>query len=107
MGVGASPARPEAVDLAVALVCGLSPTAEAASSLDTGHPSPRLTLRLPLLRPLGPFVPPELERYRKYLQPEPFRPLTVIAAVHEIEAVAGRKEPASREGRPGYGPGGG
>jgi hypothetical protein len=88
------------VDLALAFVCDSSPTAEAASNLETGRPSPRLTFRLPLLRPLGPYVPPELERYHKYLQPEPFRSLTVIAAVHELEAGAGRLSPPGRGNRP-------
>ena len=84
---------PDAVDLAIALVFDPSPTAEAASSLDLGHEVPHLTFSLPLLRPLEQYIPPELERYRKYLQPEPFRGLTVLAAVHELEAVAGRREP--------------
>jgi hypothetical protein len=100
IGTGGPTEWPDAIDLAVALVCDPSATAEASSTLDAGHPTPRLTLRLPLLRPLGPYVPSELERYHKYLQPEPFRPLTVIAAVHEIEAVAGRREPAGRDGGP-------
>ena len=86
---------PDAVDLAIALVFDPSPTAEAASSLDLGHEVPHLTFSLPLLRPLEQYIPPELERYRKYLQPEPFRGLTVLAAVHELEAVAGRREPGA------------
>jgi hypothetical protein len=88
-GAGAPADWPQDVDLAVALVGDPSTDGEATASLDTDGAVPRLTLRLPLLRALQ-FVPSELERYRKYLTPEPFRPLTVLAAVHELEAVAGR-----------------
>src|SRR5262249_38333984 len=35
-----------------------------------------------------------------YLHPEPFRPMTVIAAVHELESVAGRLAPAPGDDRP-------
>jgi hypothetical protein len=80
---------PQDVDLAVALISNRSTDGEAAATLETDRGVPRLTLQLPLLRAL-PYVPSELERYRKYLSPEPFRPLTVLAAVHELEAVAGR-----------------
>jgi hypothetical protein len=104
VGAGAPTEWPEAVDLAIALVCDPSPTTEATSTVDTRRPSPRLTFRLPLLRPLGPYVPPELARYHKYLQPEPFRPLTVLAALHELEAVAGRRQPPGRDGLDGDGP---
>jgi hypothetical protein len=86
---------PDGVDVAVALVCEPSPVVEASSLLEFGRDSPRLTFRLPLLRPLEQYVPPELDRFRKYLQPEPFRPLTVLAAVHELEAVAGCRQSAS------------
>jgi hypothetical protein len=93
IGAGEPSCWPEEVDLAVALVCDRSPKGEAAATLDVSSAVPRVTLRLPLLRPLEEYVPPELERYRKYLQPEPFRPLTILAAVHELEAVAGRAAP--------------
>jgi hypothetical protein len=96
IGVGTPPEWPDAVDLAIALVCDPAATAEASALLDADHAVPRLTLRLPLLRPLSEYVPAELERYRKYLQPEPFRALTVVAAVHELEALAGRLQPASQ-----------
>ncbi|MCI0456376.1 MAG: hypothetical protein L0Z62_05290 [Gemmataceae bacterium] len=98
IGPATPPEWPDAVDLAIAMVCDSSPAAEASALLDTEHAVPRLTLRLPLLRPLEEYVPPELERYRKYLQPEPFRALTVVAAVHELEALAGRLQPAARNG---------
>jgi hypothetical protein len=90
IGTGSPSEWPDAVDLAIAMVCEPSPDAEASSLLEIEHAAPRLTLSLPLLRPLEDYVPPELERYRKYLQPEPFRGITVIAAVHELEAIAGR-----------------
>ncbi|MGL4554880.1 MAG: hypothetical protein ACRC33_27245, partial [Gemmataceae bacterium] len=93
IGAGAPAEWPDAVDLAITMVCEPSPEAEASSLLETEQATPRLTLRLPLLRPLEDYVPPELERYRKYLQPEPFRGMTVIAAVHELESLAGRIAP--------------
>jgi hypothetical protein len=93
IGTGAPAEWPDAVDLTIAMVCEPSPETEASSLLETEHPNPRLTLRLPLLRPLEEYVPPELERYRKYLQPEPFRGMTVIAALHELESLAGRIAP--------------
>jgi hypothetical protein len=88
-GTGTPADWPQDVDLAIALVGDQSAAGEASASFETDGAVPRLTLRLPLLRVLE-FVPSELERYRKYLSPEPFRPLTVLAAVHELEAVAGR-----------------
>jgi hypothetical protein len=90
IGSGAPTEWPDSVDLAVAMVCDASPTAETASLLETEHTAPRLTLCMPLLRPLQEYVPPELDRYRKYLQPEPFRGMTIIAALHELESLAGR-----------------
>jgi hypothetical protein len=98
IGSGTPAEWPDSVDVAIAVVCDPSLTAEADSCLDAGDAAPRLTLGLPLLRALDQYVPPELERYRKYLQPEPFRPLTVVAAVHELEAVAGRRESLARPG---------
>ncbi len=98
VGTGTPATWPEELDLAIALVCDPSPTGEAIAQLDMKHSVPRLTVHLPLLRPLVGYVPAELERYRKYLEPEPFRALTVIAAVHELEAVVGREETTNRNG---------
>src|SRR5206468_128671 len=95
IGVGAPTDWPQAVDLAIALVCDPNLQGEAAACLDAAGPVPCVTLHLPLLRALE-FVPSELERFRKYVQPEPFRPLTVLAAVHELEAVAGRGDGEGR-----------
>jgi hypothetical protein len=86
------PGWPDNVDLAIALVCESSPTAEPSANLEADAALPRITLRLPLLRPLEGYIPHELARYHKYLQPEPFRALTVLAAIHELEALAGRQE---------------
>jgi hypothetical protein len=105
IGTGTPPDWPDGVDLAVALVCDGAATAEASALLDTDQTVPRLTLRLPLLRPLSEYVPAELERYHKYVQPEPFRSLTVVAAVHELEALAGRLHSASHN-EPGSDAGG-
>jgi hypothetical protein len=62
IGPGTPPEWPDAVDVAVALVCEASPTAEASSLLEGDWPVPRITLRLPLLRPLEEYIPPELVR---------------------------------------------
>lgn len=84
---------PDDVDVAVALTCSHDPDAMATGSADLTRPVPRVSFTLPLARPLDPHhVPPELERYRKYLDPEPFRGLTVVAAVHDLEAFTGGGE---------------
>jgi hypothetical protein len=96
IGAGAPPEWPDSVDLAIALVCDPAASAEASALLEADQAVPRLTLHLPLLRPLSEYVPAELGRYRKYLEPEPFRALTIVAAVHELEVLAGRLHPASQ-----------
>jgi hypothetical protein len=89
VGTGNPPDWPRDVDLAIALVCDPAINSEAAASVHVAGTVPQITVRLPMLRPL-PFVPSEVEKYRKYLQPEPFRALTILAAVHELESIAGR-----------------
>ncbi len=89
VGAGSPPDWPRDVDLAIALICDAAADGEAVASVHVDGTVPQITVRLPLLRPL-PFVPSEVEKYRKYLQPEPFRALTILAAVHELESVAGR-----------------
>jgi hypothetical protein len=96
IGAGSPTEWPDAADLAIALVCNGAATGEASATLETDHSVPRLTFSLPLLRPLAEYVPAELERYRKYLQPEPFRALIIVAAVHELEALAGRLDRGPR-----------
>jgi hypothetical protein len=48
-----------------------------------------IVIRLPVMKPLEQQVPAELERYRKYVQPEPFRPATILSAVHDLEVYLG------------------
>ncbi len=89
VGAGGPSEWPQDVDIAIALVCDPALDGQPMSSVSVAGTVPQITVRLPMLRPL-PFVPAEVEKYRKYLQPEPFRALTILAAVHELESIAGR-----------------
>ncbi|MFQ6041404.1 MAG: hypothetical protein ACE5PV_11160, partial [Candidatus Poribacteria bacterium] len=102
---------PQDVDVCIALVCDASmqttthdfvlaqETTDAfglrdadvkpsASLMNDGQVS-GILMRLPVLRPLEEQLPAELERYRKYIQPEPFRPVTILTALHELESFLG------------------
>ena len=82
---------PEDVDVSIALVCDASMDSGAdlrAELLDKNEGS-CLLMRLPILKPLIDRVPADLQRYQKYVQPEPFRPITILAAVHDLEAFLG------------------
>jgi hypothetical protein len=92
---------PQDVDVCIALVCDASmqETTDAfglrdadvtpsASLLNEGQRN-CILMRLPVLRPLEERLPAELERYRKYIQPEPFRPITILTALHELESFLG------------------
>ena len=46
-------------------------------------------MRLPMLKPLVDRIPADLQHYEKYVQPEPFRPVTILAALHYLEAFLG------------------
>ena len=86
--------------MAIAFVCEPADDGEAVASVRLAGTVSQITVRLPLLRPMA-FVPSEVEKYRKYLQPEPFRALTILAAVHELESVAGRPaDPEPSDGTP-------
>ncbi len=98
IGPGAPAAWPEDVDLVLAFVCSGDQGAEATAAADFQNPVPRVTFTLPLLRPLAGVVPAELDRYRKYIQPEPFKALTVITAVHELSSVAEPEDAGASSG---------
>jgi hypothetical protein len=89
---------PADVDVALAFVCAGDPAGEASAVQDFQNPVPRVTFTLPLLRPLAGVVPAELDRYRKYIQPEPFKALTIITAVHELSSLAEPEEAGSSSG---------
>lgn len=82
---------PEDVDISIALVCDSSmdpDTAPRSELLDKNEGS-CILMRLPILKPLVDRIPADLQRYEKYIQPEPFRPVTILAALHDIEAFLG------------------
>ena len=76
------------VDVCIALVCDASTDASVipkAELLDKGQGS-FILMWLPVLSPLEDQIPTDLQRYHKYIQPEPFRPVTVLTALHDLEA---------------------
>ena len=82
---------PEDVDVSIALMCDSSTdpdTAPRSELLDKNEGS-CILMRLPILKPLADRVPADLHRYEKYIQPEPFRPVTILAALHDLEAFSG------------------
>ena len=44
----------------------------------------RVKVAFPALRPIMGILPAEIERYRKFIDPEPFRPLSLLAALTEL-----------------------
>lgn len=76
-------------DLCLALICDKQPNAQAESRLEEHNETVRIILRLPILKALVEYLPDELERCRKYIQPEPFNLAIILHAVHELEAVIG------------------
>ncbi len=93
---------PDDVDVVMAMICDADPNAEASATLQFDTGLPRMLLRLPLLKSLEEHIPLELARYHKYIQPEPLRGLTIIAALHELESLierrAAKPRPASAMG---------
>ena len=82
---------PQDVDVCIALVCDASTDSDItpkAELLDKskGH---SILIQLPILRPLEDRVPSDIQRYQKYIQPEPFRPATILAALHDLESFLG------------------
>ena len=82
---------PEDVDVSIAFVCDTSTdpdTAPSSELLDKNEGS-CILIRLPILKPLVDRIPADLQRYEKYIQPEPFRPVMILAALHDLEAFLG------------------
>lgn len=82
---------PEDVDVSIALVCDTSmdPGVDSKAELLDKNDGSCILMRLSILKPLVDLIPADLQRYEKYIQPEPFRPLTILAALHDIEAFLG------------------
>ena len=81
----------EDVDISIAFVCNTSTdpdTAPSSELLDKNEGS-CILIRLPILKPLVDRIPADLQRYEKYIQPEPFRPVMILAALHDLEAFLG------------------
>ena len=81
----------EDVDVSIALVCDAStdPGADSKVELLDKNDGSCILMRLPILKPLVDSIPADLQRYEKYVQPEPFRPVTILAALHDLEAFLG------------------
>jgi hypothetical protein len=82
---------PEDVDVSIALVCNTSmdPGVDSKAELLDKNDGSCILMRLPILKPLVDRIPADLQRYKKYVQPEPFRPVTILAALHDFEAFLG------------------
>ena len=78
---------PQDVDLCVVILCDsrLDDDVESSVELIEKAGIPGIGIRLPVMKSLEDQVPAELERYRKYVQPEPFRPSTILSAAHDLE----------------------
>lgn len=75
------------VDICIAFVCN-SEIQEPSAQLIEGRRN-CIVLNMPILKSLEQYVPAELERYKKFIQPEPFRPASILTAMHEIEIFLG------------------
>ena len=82
---------PDDVDVSVAFVCDTStvPDTTPKSELLDKNEGSCILMRLPILKPLVDRIPADLQRYEKYIQPEPFRPVMILAALHDLEAFLG------------------
>ncbi|MYC76282.1 hypothetical protein F4X10_11015 [Candidatus Poribacteria bacterium] len=82
---------PGDVDVSIALVCDTStdPDTVPRSELLDKNEGSCILMRLPILKPLVDRIPADLQRYEKYIQPEPFRPVMILAALHDLEAFLG------------------
>ncbi len=82
---------PEDVDVSIALVCdtNIDPDVASRSELLDKNEGSCILMRLPILKPLVDRIPTDLQHYEKYIQPEPFRPITILAALYDLEALLG------------------
>jgi hypothetical protein len=87
VGVNPPSQWPADVDFAIAFIVvgefgeDLQPEL-ATLSVDTN--GAHLLVKMPALHPIGVNLPAEIEKYRKFLDPEPFRPANLLAAVVEL-----------------------
>jgi hypothetical protein len=84
-------AWPRDVDLCLVLLCDsrLEKDVEPRAVLKEKDGMVGIVVNLPVMKPLERQAPAELERYRKYVQPEPLRPSTILSAVHDLEVFLG------------------
>lgn len=75
------------VDVCIAFVCN-SEIEEPSAQFVEGHEN-SIILNMPILKSMDQYVPAELERYKKFIQPEPFRAATILTAMHELEIFVG------------------
>ncbi len=82
---------PRDVDFCIALVCDASTDLDVApyAELVEKDDACLILMQLPILRPLTDRIPADLQRYEKYIQPEPFRPVTILTALHDLETFLG------------------
>ncbi len=75
------------VDICIAFVCDASTDASVTPTVELPDKDQGnfILMRLPTLQPLEEQIPADLQRYRKYIQPEPFRPITILTALHDLE----------------------
>jgi len=77
---------PQNVDLAITMVCDANSTAApSAKLLDNKQSNAQILISMPLMRPIEKNIPAQLVRYHKYLEPEPFRALTILSAIHHLK----------------------
>lgn len=87
---------PPDVDLCIAMICDADPKALASAKLD----GEKIIFRLPMLKPLTETLPAEIARYHKYIQPEPFRAATILAAIYELETFLDKDASGDSENGP-------
>ncbi len=86
---------PDQVDLAVYFHLNKEVRAEYINNmgaLSVSSEFAQLRLVFPVLLPISQTLPAEIDRFKKFLAPEPFRPATLMAAVAEIQRRINDKE---------------
>ncbi|MDW8243297.1 MAG: ATP-binding protein [Thermogemmata sp.] len=78
---------PDDVDLCIGFICrsetewGTRPSAEITNL----EGIPRLVLEMPVLVPMDSALPDEIAHYKKYIQPEPLRPVHLLLGLRELQ----------------------
>ena len=82
---------PRDVDACIALVCDTRTNPDSTPKVELLDKDGGcfILIQLPILRSLEDRIPADLQRHRKYIQPEPFRPVTILTALHDLEAFLG------------------